>query len=224
MELAARNEMVERYRPLAGRVAAEQAARTGRPFDELLSCAYLGLMRAAAAFQPQRGANFVTWAVPHMVGAMREEARDSVWRSRSARDYGKQIRAAGSGLAEQLGREPSDGELARELCWPVEDLVRRRLDADRGEIGRLDDLDWMADGARDPAALIERREGGRELTIAVRALSDRQRAAIVSYFWGGLTWRQVGARLRCSESGAYKAHAAGLERLRAVLGADWAWR
>lgn len=58
----ARDRLVLAHRPLARRLAAETARRSRLEFDDLESAAVIGLIRAADAFDPERGARFSTVA------------------------------------------------------------------------------------------------------------------------------------------------------------------
>src|SRR5919106_5811971 len=62
-DLAAREELVERFLPLA-RDLALRYTYTDEPFDDLLQVASLGLIKAIDRFEPGRGTKFTSYAAP----------------------------------------------------------------------------------------------------------------------------------------------------------------
>jgi RNA polymerase sigma factor (sigma-70 family) len=56
-----------------------------------------------------------------------------------------------------------------------------------------------------------------EVTSALQKLSLEQREVIVAHLWGGLTFEQIGALMRCSSSSAHRWYAAGIAALRERL-------
>src|SRR3954469_21348639 len=83
--------------------------------DELVSAGSIGLMQAAASYEPARGLTFSTYAVPRIRGSMLDELRRHDHMSRGARRKARAIGTARESLTRQLGREPGRTEVALEL-------------------------------------------------------------------------------------------------------------
>jgi RNA polymerase sigma factor FliA len=73
-----RDRLIEQNLDYARRLAARMARRLPRSVDveELESDAFLGLMRAAAGFDPGRGVAFTTYASTRINGAMLDGLRE----------------------------------------------------------------------------------------------------------------------------------------------------
>ena len=77
-DLAARDELVERFMPLA-RGLARRYRRGAEPLDDLVQVASIGLLRAIERFDPERGREFTSYAIPTIVGELKRYYRDYGW-------------------------------------------------------------------------------------------------------------------------------------------------
>ena len=71
-------ELVARFEPLARGVARRYQGR-GEPPEDLTQVAMLGLLKAIARFDPDRGFAFSTYATPTMLGELKRYFRDAGW-------------------------------------------------------------------------------------------------------------------------------------------------
>jgi RNA polymerase sigma-B factor len=121
----ARDEFIERYIPLA-RKLARRYLRQGESYDDLVQVASVGLVKAADRFDPERGHTFTTYAVPTIVGELKRHFRDLGWAlhlERGAKDRALALTAARRALEEEHGRAPTVGELAQYVECSVEEVI-----------------------------------------------------------------------------------------------------
>lgn len=87
------------------------------PFEDLLQAARLGLVEAAARFDPSAGASFATYAVPIMLGEVRRlvERAGAVAGLRSARALMREAERHRALLQARRGREPTLAEVAEAM-------------------------------------------------------------------------------------------------------------
>src|SRR5688500_7530149 len=84
-DVHAREELIERYMPLA-RSLALRYRRASEPLDDLIQVASVGLVKAVDRWDPERGLAFSSYAVPTILGELRRYFRDATWDVRPARD------------------------------------------------------------------------------------------------------------------------------------------
>jgi len=121
----ARDQLVERFLPLAYRLARRYVS-SGEPYDDLVQIASLGLVKAIERFDPQRGYAFTTFAVPTIVGELKRYFRDSSWAlhvDRGAKERARQATAAQQTISARSGRAPTVSELAQYLELSEEEVL-----------------------------------------------------------------------------------------------------
>src|SRR5271170_1498587 len=112
-----REKIVERCLPLADHIARRFEGR-GEPRDDLLQVARVGLVNAVIRFDIDNGSDFVSYAVPTILGEVRRHFRDNSWSvkvPRRLKELHLRLGAATAELSQRLGRAPTATELAGEL-------------------------------------------------------------------------------------------------------------
>src|SRR3954454_13052056 len=77
-DTAARDELVERFLPLA-RQLARRYQRGNEPLDDLIQAASIRLGKAVDRYAPDRATAFSSYAVPNILGELKRYFRDSGW-------------------------------------------------------------------------------------------------------------------------------------------------
>jgi RNA polymerase sigma factor for flagellar operon FliA len=139
---SARDRLILHYSPLvkyvAGRVAAAMPSHVD--YSDLVSYGILGLIDAIEKFDPSRAIKFETYGVPRVRGAILDELRSIDWVPRSVRAKARAVDSALSKLEGQLGRSPTDRELADEMEMTTSDLDDILRQTSRAGLLQLDDV------------------------------------------------------------------------------------
>jgi RNA polymerase sigma-B factor len=229
-DLAAREELVKRFLPLA-RDLALRYAYTDEPFDDLLQVASLGLIKALDRFEPDRGAKFTSYAAPTILGELKRHFRDKGWALRVPRDLQERALAVGretEALSKRLGRSPRVHEVAAALGCSVEEALEAHEAAASYEAASLDAPTARDDGeAASLGELMGGEDPGYELVGERDALastwedlSQEERKVLQLRFTHELTQREIGDRIGYSQMHVSRLLRRALRRLEiAIAGA-----
>lgn len=225
-----RNKLIERYLPLVRYVAERLMAKLPQNVDleDLQSAGVFGLVEAIGRFDLSRGVKFETYCTNRIRGAILDELRSMDWVPRLVRARSHQVEKAYAKLEVELGRKPSDVELARAMGKSVEELDellnevntvnvipmgRKDLDNDENQTGERLDVSEDKKEA-DPVTEIQKRELIEYIT---KGLSKKERLILILYYYEELTMKEIGATLDLSESRVCQIHSKLMTRLKAQL-------
>jgi RNA polymerase sigma-B factor len=224
---SARDQLVERFMPLAAQLA-RRYRNTSQSFEDLLQVANLGLVQAVDRFDAERGLRFSSFAVPTILGELRRHFRDTGWAvrvPRAVQENVAKVRAAQAKLSARLGRSPTPDELAKALHIDHEAVLESLEAADAFQAASLD-APARASGEDDAGALLasmpvhDQRFELVEYASVVRgtmaALPERDREAIRLRFGEDLTQDEIAERLGISQMQVSRLLRRALERLRTV--------
>ena len=225
-----RNFLVERYLPLVKYNAERIWARLpdGVELDDLISAGVFGLMDAIDAFDLTRGVKFETYCVPRIRGAMLDELRTMDWVPRLVRSKATKLEEARKSLEANLGRPPSEEELAEKLGVSPQELHQMIGEATAVSLVSLNkkwyetdsykdvrEIDILEDKkSEDPTFRLQNRDLMRLVT---RGLNRNERLIIILYYYEEMTMKEIGATLDLSESRVSQMHSSIVARLQAQL-------
>jgi len=206
---SARDELVERFLPLARKLARRYSGAR-EPFEDLVQVASLGLVKAVDRYDASRGTAFSSFAVPTILGELKRYFRDLGWAvhvPRGAQERAVKVDEAQQQLSAKTGHAPTVTEIAEYLEFSIEEVLEAletlrahhaaSLDAPyndgEGESGTVVD----AFGAEDP----QLRLADERLTVgtAARQLPDREREVLALRFVHDLTQTQIAERIGVSQ-------------------------
>lgn len=121
---AARDRLVTENLGLV-HLCANRFRGRGIEYEELYSSGCIGLVKAAAAFDGERGVKFSTYAVPVILGEIKRIFRDggTVKVSRSLKELSLKVSRERADFMNRYGREPQITELAQKLGHLPEEIA-----------------------------------------------------------------------------------------------------
>ena len=225
--MAVRTQLVTGYLPVVQHIARRFAGR-GEPVDDLEQAGTVGLLNAVDRFEPHRGIDFLSYAVPTITGEIRRHFRDRTWSMRVPRrlkDMQSAINNAVGPLSQELGRAPRPSEIAVRLDISTEEVVEG-LDAQQAyRSSSLDELVAGADttltetlGSVDTE--LDKVEYRETLAPLLEDLPERERKILLLRFFGNLTQTQIADRVGISQMHVSRLLARTLAQLRERLTQD----
>ena len=225
-DAGARDELIERFLPLAHAVA-RRYERPGEPLDDLFQVASLALVKAVDRFDAARGHAFTSFAVPTIVGEIKRHFRDRTWEVRPPRrllELTLRVEKAAGEIALQRGSAATVAELARATGAP-EELVLEALQAHAGRnrislqapVGMRDHEQQLQDTIGVSDAGYARAEDRALVDGLLGYLSARERDVVRLRFERDLTQAEIGAMLQISQMQVSRILRESLDRLRVVV-------
>src|SRR5262245_22250564 len=196
--------------------------------DDLMSAGILGLMDAIAAFDLERGVKFETYCAPRIRGAILDELRSMDWVPRLVRSRAHKLENATKQLEVELGRQPTNDELAKRLHVSMAEFEKMAKDASAVGLVSLSRKWFETDSNKDVREIdvLEDKRGAdpvREIQrkdlkdLMTKGLSRAERLIIILYYFEEMTMKEIGATLDLSESRVSQMHSSILARLKAQM-------
>jgi RNA polymerase sigma factor for flagellar operon FliA len=225
-----RNFLVEKYLPLV-RYNAERV-HTKLPdevdVDDLRQAGVFGLMDAIDSFDAQRGVKFETYCAPRIRGAILDELRAMDWVPRLVRSRTAKVEGARKKLEMELGRAPTEQEIASKLGVDMEEFGKLRKDAGPTGVVSLNRKWYETDSNKDvreidvfkderqinPLTAVQKRDLKELMT---KGLTRAERLIVVLYYYEEMTMKEIGTTLDLSESRVSQMHSSILARLKAQM-------
>jgi RNA polymerase sigma-B factor len=215
--------LVARYRSLV-RACVNRHRRSPEPTEDLMQVGYLGLVKAINNFDPAYGGSLAAYAQPCISGELKRYFRDKRWQVHIERPIQERLlhlRTATRQLTQQLGRQPTDTDLAATLgCTEREVRDARRAE----QMMRPASLDAplagdpatppLADTLGDDDPAVEHLLSMHALAAHWAELPQREQRILLMSFYGDMTQAAIGQTLGISQMHVSRLLAHALSYLR----------
>jgi RNA polymerase sigma factor for flagellar operon FliA len=226
---ADKDHLLTEHMPLVKRLAHHMKAKLppSVEVDDLIQAGMMGLLDAINRYEETHGAQFETYAVLRIRGAMLDELRSSDWMPRSTRQNMRKVEAALSALQQRLGRAPSESEVAKSLKMSLADYQDLLSDSGGHQLVYYEDfhdddgndsfLDRYAVDDDDPLRSLLDTDFRQAVIDAIDNLPPREKILMGLYYEEELNLKEIGAVMGVSESRVSQLHTQAVARLRAAL-------
>ena len=198
--------------------------------DDIVSEGILTLLSSIDKFDPDKGIKFETYVAKRIRGMVIDLARKQDWLPRNIRQRAKEIDAAVSNLANELGRFPTDHEVADHLGMPTD---KYQKEAARVALSNTLSLDALMD-ARDlegyrfevsdqdpklqPETVLEDQELQETLAKGIASLQQNEQIVLSLYYEKNLHRKEIAQVMGVSEPRISQIHSRAIQKLRELMG------
>ncbi len=223
-----KEQRVVQYAPLVKRIAYHLMAKlpASVQVEDLVQNGMLGLLDAMGRFEEGMGAQFETYAVQRIRGAMLDGLRENDWLPRGVRREMRRVETAIQQLEHLHGRPPTETELAAALGMALADYQTLLQEARGHQLIYIEDLGSddeqyldrnFAAATPDPLAALEDAGMRDALIKAIEHLPEREQMVMALYYEEELNLREIGEVLNVTESRVCQLHSQAIARLRAAV-------
>lgn len=204
--------------------------------DDLMQAGLMGLLDAVRRYTKQADAQFETYAITRIRGAMLDELRSQDWLSRSARSKARRLEQAMQSLRHELGREPNEQEIAKKLALSVdeyhelldevsgtqivhvEDLFRQNPEAGADPLEVVAGADQsVSHSLQQPELQLTAQALRKCLIEAIKNLPEREQLLLSLQFEHDLNQKEIAQVMEVSEGRISQLRSQAISRIRAYL-------
>lgn len=200
----------------------QRFSNRGENADDLFQVGCIGLIKALDNFDVSQNVRFSTYAVPMIIGEIRRYLRDNnpIRVSRSLRDTAYKALQARDLLSSRLDREPTIGEIAREIGVAEEDVVFA-MEAIQDPVSLFEPvyndggdaiyiIDQVKDQKQNDALWLE----NLAVSEALRRLNEREQKILRLRFFEGRTQMEVAGEIGISQAQVSRLEKNALQHMR----------
>jgi RNA polymerase sigma-B factor len=225
-----RDKIVGHSISLVKRIAYGLARRSTDPVEDLIQVGSIGLVKAIEQFDPSAGAKFHTYATHLITGEIRHYLRDKTSMIRAPRELQElsfRISRLVQDLIHELGREPTDAEIA-EVLQIHPDKVSEAYEVDRRRTLISLDQALTIDGSSEQLLIDTLEDSVHQLKFnsdednimlqtAINQLKDSLREVVTMTYHQDLSQTEVARRLGISQMQVSRRLRAATAELQRVL-------
>lgn len=223
-----RNALVEEYLNLVHYCAERLSKRLPNSvaLEDLKSDGVFGLIDAIEKYDPDKGVKFETYSTLRIRGSMLDSLRSEDWVPRLIRKKSHKYQEAVQELESELGRRPTDIEIADRMDMSLDELEELQREISTSVMFSLtpnwDDDDEKLENIDRLKQTTEPRPE-REifkkdiLNYVTDKLSKKERLVLLLYYVEDLTMKEIGETLNLSESRICQIHSGLISELETKL-------
>jgi RNA polymerase sigma factor for flagellar operon FliA len=197
--------------------------------EDLVHVGVLGLIEAAAKYNPNKGTSLKAFASFRIRGAILDSLRGLESGTRRVREKGRKVADSVAKLTNKLGRQPTEEEIAQDLEVKISELhtlldrlqglnILGQTTSVFGESGSIDLIESAQDDRNEtPFEKCLNSERSDLLTQAIETLSEKEQMVLLLYYRQELTMREVGEIMNLGETRVSQIHSHSVRKLRAAI-------
>ena len=223
-----KHELVLRYSYIVKTIAMQMRGIyiSFAEMDDIVNEGIIALMGAIEKFDTSRNVKFASYASLRIRGAIIDFARKQDWAPRSVRKMAKEIDNATGELHIELGRSPTEHEVASKIGLGIDKYRKALGDTSLYNLISLDALLDESQGGGDvadekatddPSQKLQNAELYSVLKDALQTLKPKEQLVISLYYRKELSMKEIAKVLEVSEPRVSQIQASAIRHLRKAL-------
>lgn len=193
--------------------------------DDIINEGLITMAKAVDKYDPSIG-KFETYIAKRIRGMIIDLARQQDWVPRPVRRRAKEIERANSELYNQLGRFPTDQEVAQYLGISEEEYQETMSNSSMYSVVSLEEtlegyeqISGPEETAAEmmPEASLERMEMLDELTDAISSLRENEQIVLSLYYQKDMKMKDIAEILGVSHARASQIHTRAIQKLKVLM-------
>lgn len=197
--------------------------------DDIVNEGVLTLLSAIDKFDPERGVKFETYVSKRIRGMVIDMARKQDWLPRNIRKRAKEIDQTITDMYGELGRRPTDAEVAERLGVTPEKYQKEAAGAALGNVLSLNALLDMrdtdtgrfeipsSDQHEQPEVVVQERELKDTLAAGIQTLRKNEQIVLSLYYEKNLHMKDIAQVMEVSEPRISQIHARAIQKLQVYM-------
>ncbi|MCH7712895.1 MAG: SigB/SigF/SigG family RNA polymerase sigma factor [Chloroflexi bacterium] len=227
-EMTFRDQLVAQHLPLVNRLC-RRFQHLGEPMDDLVQVGTIGLFKAIDKYDPQQGNQLAAFAIPVVMGEIKNYFRDHGWAVKLPRKLQRQklmVDRTVEGLTQKLGRSPTVSEIG-DAAGISEEEVFQTFEVERFGRPLSLDVEHIQDDGQEAASILDRL--GEEdpdleflaqrmdLKVALGDMDSREQKILYMKFYSGLSQSAIAQRLGISQMHVSRLQRSAMAKLKQSL-------
>lgn len=226
LDIELRNQLVLSYAGLVKSIAKRIVSISGNYADleDLMSYGMIGLIKAVEKFDPDKGVAFETFATYRVRGEIIDYMRRNDWVPRGVRKKSWEIENVSNMLTNELGRQPTDEELAHRLGIQKSDLIQALSEVERFNLVSFEEIiqdtvkiDREFTDFETPEGFLQEDELMYILEKSLDDLPEREKLVLTLYYYEELTLKEISVVIGVSESRVSQLHSRAINKMKTSL-------
>lgn len=218
-ERQSEQQIIRQYLPLIKRIVSQMRSHCGvmLSLEDMEQIGMMALLESSRRYPGELDSGFVSFAGQRIRGAILDELRRQDWRPRPVRQQAHELNDVVRRLSREMGREPSDLEVASALGLSAEDYRERLYSTQAESMKSLDELLLGGEQPVDRSNDVERLMLKQTLIKVISKLNEREQLILSLYYHHELNLKEIAMALGLTETRICQLHKSAISQLKTIL-------
>ncbi|MGI1944914.1 RNA polymerase sigma factor FliA [Shewanella morhuae] len=218
-ERQSEQQIIRQYLPLIKRVVSQMRSHCGvmLALEDMEQIGMMALLESSRRYPGELDNGFISFAGQRIRGAILDELRRQDWRPRPVRQQAHELNDVVRRLSREMGREPSDAEVASALGLGAEEYRERLYSTQSESMKSLDELLLGGEQPVDRSNDVEQLLIKKTLMKVISKLNEREQLILSLYYHHELNLKEIAMALGLTETRICQLHKSAISQLKTIL-------